>query len=351
MKKKLTLIGIIIIALSQAVLSQNVIAVQNGGSPSFFTTFQSAINGAQDGDSIYLPGGVFNEGDIIIDKSLNIFGAGFFPDSSSATEITYVNGDVHIKEGADNGSLSGIYCKSIFVGTNSSDNDIDNYTIIRNRLYSISYGFSSGDSSQATNISVIGCVITGNIQGGNSNSSAFLNNIIQGRVYSFASDIFFQNNIFLYTNASTYCSSGNQALFYLHGATFNNNIFLWHRNNCSIYYISDGIFRNNLFVSSNPGIGEAFLESNSIYDIPQSSIFINQTGYSYDLSHDYHLQSSCPGKNAGRDGTDLGIYGGAFPWKEGSIPFNPHFQEFNISSVTDSTGNLNVNIQVEAQDY
>jgi len=88
---------------------------------------------------------------------------------------------------------------------------------------------------------------------------------------------------------------------------------------------------------------------NNIVNQTQSTIFVNQSGNSFSYDDDYHLQSTCPGKNAGRDGTDIGIYGGASPWKEGSIPFNPHIQTLNISPVTNSSGNLNVNIQVEAQ--
>ena len=64
----------------------------------------------------------------------------------------------------------------------------------------------------------------------------------------------------------------------------------------------------------------------------------------------FHLRPGCLGKNAGTDGTDLGIYGGSFPWKNGSLPPNPHIQTKNISSATDPIGNLNVNIKVKAQE-
>jgi hypothetical protein len=74
----------------------------------------------------------------------------------------------------------------------------------------------------------------------------------------------------------------------------------------------------------------------------------SSTSFSY--SDDYHLKSTSVGVNAGRDGTDIGIYGGAFPWKEGSLTFNPHYQRINISPTTDNNGNLNVNIKVEAQE-
>ena len=65
----------------------------------------------------------------------------------------------------------------------------------------------------------------------------------------------------------------------------------------------------------------------------------------------FNLPSNSPYKNAGADGTDIGIYGGAFPWKEGSVPFNPHYQTIKIDPKTDpATGNLKVEIKVKAQD-
>jgi len=67
--------------------------------------------------------------------------------------------------------------------------------------------------------------------------------------------------------------------------------------------------------------------------------------------NDYHLKADSPGKNAGKDGTDIGIYGGSYPWKEGSLPFNPHYQKIQVAPKTDNQGNLNVNIMVKAQDH
>ena len=68
--------------------------------------------------------------------------------------------------------------------------------------------------------------------------------------------------------------------------------------------------------------------------------------YTYNL----HLRPNSPLHNAGTDGTDIGIYGGLFPWKEGSVPFNPHIQTKTIGNITDGNGNLQINIKVKAQD-
>ncbi|MDR0506901.1 MAG: hypothetical protein LBH32_08835, partial [Dysgonamonadaceae bacterium] len=67
-------------------------------------------------------------------------------------------------------------------------------------------------------------------------------------------------------------------------------------------------------------------------------------------SYDYHLQPTSAGKNAGTDGTDVGIYGTAFPFKESKLPSIPHFTVKNISTETNAEGKLPVYIKIEAQD-
>ncbi|MBL4585431.1 MAG: hypothetical protein JKX84_00010, partial [Flavobacteriales bacterium] len=57
-----------------------------------------------------------------------------------------------------------------------------------------------------------------------------------------------------------------------------------------------------------------------------------------------------PGAGAGTDGTDVGIYGGSYPYKHGAVPFNPHVQINQIDNQTNGQGELPVNIRVAAQE-
>jgi len=142
-----------------------------------------------------------------------------------------------------------------------------------------------------------------------------------------------RNNIF--NNRSNYVNTLSVSygtiennLFYLSNTYAQNSIF---RNNVGIGY-------NGSDVSGNQGVGNVWASE------PFDSLFVNTA------NQDFHLRANSPYHNAGTDGTDIGIYGGAFPWKEGSIPFNPHFQQVQIAPKTDNQGNLNVNIRVKAQD-
>jgi hypothetical protein len=87
------------------------------------------------------------------------------------------------------------------------------------------------------------------------------------------------------------------------------------------------------------------------------SVFVNASftssvgcGKNYTELYDYKLKTTCPGKNAGTDGSDIGIYGGNYPWKEGGVPFTPHYQFKKVNGTTNSSGNLPIQIKVKAQD-
>ena len=67
-------------------------------------------------------------------------------------------------------------------------------------------------------------------------------------------------------------------------------------------------------------------------------LFVNVSSTTFDYAYDYHLQATSPGKNAGTDGTDIGIYGGAYPfpsggevpWQTSIKPYMPQILEMNV---------------------
>jgi hypothetical protein len=181
-------------------------------------------------------------------------------------------------------------------------------------------------------------------------NSLVSNNLIKGQISGQSSRI--ENNIFLFNNETTppignfACSiknnifkSFNDDLYVTANYTFNNNIW------------SDGDIINGLFGYGNIGVG-------NIQEADFDALFSNFSfsnfalnGYSLDILYQSDLHLINPAYNTGgTDGAPIGIYGGLFPWKAGSVPFNPHIESKQISSTTDPSGNLNVNIQVEAQD-
>ena len=107
-------------------------------------------------------------------------------------------------------------------------------------------------------------------------------------------------------------------------------------------------FTYNLLVNafSAPGVASYNTTANNIENVALFDIF----GTNTPESTKYVLAADSPGKGAGADGTETGIYGGARPAKEHRLPSIPQITEFTVAGASNPDGTLKVNITVEAQD-
>lgn len=334
------------------------VTVHHNGQPSFYSQVTDAVSNAQSGDTIYIPGGTYPIGDLEIRKELHIYGIGHNPDSSKATAFTILSGGLIIGTGSDNlevigikliPSGSGSFGGSIVIGEypELDSTKVSGIKISRCFLTSISfdnpYGLSDRFRDNIICENVVSVIDGGGFAGNDGN--IFSNNIISTYINNVSAGNIISNNIFL----NNYPQN---AIINIYQSVIQNNIVLTPCCYNDNGYNQNNFISNNLFVNtSNNFVSPTNILQENIYSQDQLSIFINQSGSSFDYSHDYHLKLTSPGKNAGADGTDVGIYGGLYPWKEGSIPTNPHIQSKIISSNTDASGNLPVNIKVAAQDH
>lgn len=335
--KTLSVIGVLAILLFVKVTyCQNLIAVQNGSNVTFYSQVTAAVDAAISGDTVYIPSGSWSLGTnpLYLNKSLHIIGVGHNPAYTQAGGITYLIGSITIRSGASSGSLTGVVLTGGFGSNQMYPLDaIINYSLSRNKIggqVALNQGFAWSEFAEN--------IFDNSVSGNSAYNNHFYNNIFTGKVGDFSVGNMFKNNIWMNTSTSStltfsYCVFDNNIIFSI--------AKMGTPSNC--------IFNNNLFIDNVTFPYLTNTGSNNIVNQAQSTIFVNQTGSTFSYAHDYHLKSTCPGINAGKDGTDIGIYGGASPWKEGSIPYNPHFQSVNIAPATNSAGNLNVNIQVEAQ--
>jgi hypothetical protein len=324
--------------------SQNLISRESGGNSYFYTDVQDAIDGAQNGDYVYIPGGSF-DGDLLINKEVHLVGVGHVPDSTVATGRTVLNGDVVVVTGADGGSLEGVQIDGqLKFGTSAADEEVHNFSFRRvDVVNSVYLGASSPSPVSYVNFNE--CVLRSDIYGYEAQNVLFSHCFIVYRVHSFNANVTFKNNVFLrvLSNASTY------VLYDVVEALFSDNIFLQSTSNlCN--QSSSNVFRNNLFVYSTVSSACQSQNINNIFGVALADIFENAPTAVYSQSYDYHLQATCPGVGAGTNGADIGIYGGTYPYKEGAVPFNPHVQLRLIDSQTNGQGELPVNIKVAAQD-
>jgi hypothetical protein len=214
----------------------------------------------------------------------------------------------------------------------------------------------NGDGSltnPSKNLYFEGCVIRNACRLENAENVCFTKCIFNSKIGNSVGNLF-ENNVFMcYLNSGEYLfnksSNDNQA----GGNMIRNNVIVTRGSYSNEYNISNtsgNNYYNNIFsvTGSYVSLGSNYVTSGNYYSVARDSIFVNQTGENFNYSHDYHLQK--PEVYLGTDDTQVGLYGSMFPYKEGGIPSNPHFQEENIAP-TSSGGQLNVQIKAAAQDY
>ncbi len=339
MKKTILILASVAITLTSS--AQKVALHTSSGVQHFNGTgaLQSAYTAALAGDTLYLSGHTFTP-PANFEKQLTIYGAGHYVDSTLATGKTFINGNVNLRENADHFHIEGVEITgNLVLGNNESINGlVVKYCKINGVL-----NIPGNLSNPSSNLSFYGNVFS-TLDIPNAENVLISNNIIYALSNTNGNNI--SNNIFFW---KTY-------LYVEYGSGENNNHIIIGDNN----QIQNNIFiqpnriwgngntiQNNIFNNSNQNFGFTPTITGNYIGIPQADIFVNQTGTTFDYTHDYHLQD--PATYLGTDGTQVGIYGGAFPYKEGAVPSNPHIQVQNIAP-TATNGQLNVQIKAAAQD-
>lgn len=343
--------------------AQKLIAIQNGNAPSFYEDVNEAFDNAIEGDTLYFPGGSFNL-NRTIDKTLHIIGTGHNPDSSTATgatifaseiantpQLIYTTGGGGTVTGIafanHSGCNGGIDCWNIRV-----DADIDNLLLDRINLPKGFYCYLGVVKNLLLVRSTLYIFDIREISNNGILPSGLITNcVIWGNATSYADNLIIENNNFLReTGNGNSCCSPLSAK----SSSVINNIFSRYAGTSLLANSQNSSFRNNFGIGGSSGISNTNYISNNYSDtgLTFQNMFVNygsgnaSTTYNYDM----HLVDNSPLFSLSNSNSQIGIYGGRFPWKEGSTPFNPHIVSKNISGSTDENGNLPIQIEVQAQE-
>lgn len=331
MKHIITLILVTILFQSNA---QVAVALHSSGGTQIFNSanpFLDAYAAAVDGDTIYLPGGLFTN-PASIEKRLTIYGAGIHTDSTQATSKTLLNGSVTFGAGSDSSHLEGVYINS---SVNITSNiKVDNLVIKRNYFNSFTAS-GTNTANMSDNIQLIGNVIAGNVNFQHVSNGKIFNNIL--RSISSTEYGWVANNFF-YSQGVTYpLSAVNYSLI-------ENNYITSGYGFSSTYYCS---FINNIF-NNDPTADTWNTYTGNYTSLAEATVIVNGGNATAFETSDYHLID--PATYIGTTGDEVSIYGGYHPVKEGFVPVNPHIRTVNIAPSTTPTGDLNITIEVGAQD-
>lgn len=331
----------ITLSVTGLLFSQQRVALNSNGTSTVFSgsnPFLAAYNAASHGDTIYLPGGNMPY-PATIDKQLVIIGAGHHPDSSAVTTRTVLNGNLTLAENASGARLEGVHLIGILF--TSTNHKVDNLSFLRARFGGVH--FQGDRTTPCENVTFIECIVDGGLSLENSRQISFNNSIIGGHIFH-SEELTVMNSLILYNSTSW---NGLSAVIQnTNNSFFANNVFL--RNSYASIVVAGSslnTFTHNVFAGVPDAGSNTFVNSHENIDI--STFFVNQSGHSFNYAHDYNLMD--PSSFNGSDGTQVGVYGGAFPLKAGFIPRNPHFQTKNIPSQTNSDGELQIQLTIEAQ--
>ena len=321
MKTKLLFLSFFM--LIAVVSSAQDIAVQSPSNVTkVYKDLNKAITEAEAGSIVFLPAGSMPLNDSVkINKRLTIIGVGHRFDTEGG--FTMVGGSFHFLKGSDGSSLMGVYLTGD-VNIADAKGEVNNFLLQFCNVNSVLVG------NQYCSLILINQNYLRSLSDGGNSPIHFTNNVlfaIQNVNCGIIDNNIIRNN-FNWLHSE---SLGN-----INSTSIKNNILVDPGS-----YIFDG---SNCIISNNM-IRTAW-GNNPVIVTDWNAVLVK-----YDLGVDplcdYHLKSTV-GKNAGSDGTDIGIYGGT-GFNDLALPPFPQIVFKNIPPQTDEFGNLKIQIKVKAQ--
>ncbi|MBS1952387.1 MAG: hypothetical protein OJF59_002003 [Cytophagales bacterium] len=293
--------------------------------PAQYPDIPPAVAAANSGDTIYVNGTQYTYSDFTVTKKLVIIGAGYNV-ANQFNLISMVNNISFFKDaGVNDGSGTVITGFKIYaIGVSGSSLGITNIKIFRNQISGISA------NTGTSNWTVYNNLITGYLNGANASSNFIIQNNIffsGGNVVNFNQpSVVIDHNLFI---------NDSGALSALQFAIVTNNIFTSSSNTLVMSNINQCTFNSNMSISTNISSytpSNSFLANGNTGGANQSGSatptfigvnpqFVADGDFNtYNNTFNYRLSSGSPGHNAASDGTDIGIYGGTYPFPSGGAP-------------------------------
>lgn len=302
--------------------------------PAMFNIFADAEAAANSGDTIFLYGSSINYAGGLVTKQLYIYGNGAATINGAPGTTFGTSSTLTFNNGSSGSVVEGL--KWVNGNFDQIAMNTDNITVRNCQLSRIRIGINA-DS----------CLIYNNLFYNAGTSAGPIRNV---HVLGTQVNTQFHNNVFVLNN-----SGAGGILFFqsLSDMVVMNNAFITWTISESNMLIEPGaennIFGNNIFynlknVSSNCnycGFGNNLVFGCTICDLVTGTqsgndnlfadpLFENYAGTGFDInSDDLALQAGSPGHLAGSDGTDIGIYGGQYPFNpvllyNQLLPFQPY---------------------------
>lgn len=349
-------------ALPFAVFATKLTVDPNGNAANgTYSSFNSATQAANSGDTIYIKASAWNSNSgAQVNKRLIIIGEGYGLDAAQ-TKYAVING-LNLNTGSDSTEIYGVYANI------NVNNSITNLVIDRSDVY---VTFASNLANTFSNVLIKNCVVRGLGLSLYYNNVNFQNLLISNCIFKSTSSLSIPStsgSTILVTNCLFALNAGYFSFnATIANTTFTNNIVIFNSSGAVTTFpdnnnsISNNIFYNvgassvpNPVGGTNTGGNNLFGQPTFLAGIfPMTGSWSNATFLSYT---DFELAPSSIGNNAGTDGTDIGIFGGAFSWPVGFdfssgrkyllMPQIPFIERINVQNASvPQNGTLNVNVK------
>jgi hypothetical protein len=342
--KKITILSVVaaLLAVAQPAAAQGSLLATLNHNDTLQTFYgdkalQVALDSAQHGDVITLSSGTFIAKDI--QKAVTLRGAGM--GVGTTTEPTIISGNFSINSlggVSEKLTIEGIYTNNTI--TLTRNNTLKNATFIKCRLrrintdgiYWSSYYNCYYNRSGLENASFIHCYITERIQLDNDCSANFLNCYVYDPI-SFdggSSRYTFQNCVVVDVNETNVRSS-----------TWQNCIVVNKRTDTNALE-SNNLVRNSVCIHDSVNVFSNIAASNAFVQSLEDVFLYYKGDYSDDIT--FQLTNAAKAKYLGSDGTEVGIYGGSFPFDPETS--TPRITKCVVAPRSTADGKLSIDIEV-----
>ena len=295
----------------------------NGATTTLKYTLAEAIEVANNNDIIYLPGGSFS-GEVHIAKKLTLIGVGHYPDTSQATGITNIVGNIYFNSGADGSTIDGLHFTSGY-GVIINEGSLQNINVYR------------------SSIEYIRASPSGSLNGG-----SFRFNVIRNTIYTdgnydhlsnlTVSDCIFSGGLYMGKGAKVanciFLESGETGDYGLGTNNYTGCIFM---RGGGLHINGASTFTNCAFSFDGAGYTTSPFFTNCQFNQTSQILFNKDITSVFSYERDYYKVVN---------GLNVGIFSGSSPYTHGALPPTPHINAMNIDGQTGANGTLRVRFNV-----
>jgi len=326
--------------------------------------FDHATQNGLGKDTILMSGGVYNlellpnsATVLSISSPVVVVGTGIRADSSvvygGMTEFIGYGRRIVLSNDADSTEMHGVTFNTsgnsydIWLGSNLADSDVDHLRFFRCNIRGLVLGYIDNNITLADNILIEECVIGSSLNVQQSNMVVIRNSSVRFlRSAGSASNVDVRNCIIPFYSGGSL--AGNEGVNYL------NTVFLTNSTNLNVS--ENSVYTRCLFVGNGQEFPQNLTFNSGIVEtatMTATSLAVafpgvpSPAGYA---EHQFNGDYTIALPYLGTDDTPLGLYGGDAPWKDGSLPFNPHWSLLTTHGNTSNGVLQGVHIKASAQE-